>query len=106
MTSGPLGAPRKGERKGGRLKKPDGGSDESNQPSRTMFPDLYSYKGHSAHCIALKQDPGGGQRTKSDSVRNRSVTIPNIFPPYDILKFSSINNGDPLLPPGLQLLVN
>ena len=37
---------------------------------------------------------------------NRSVTIPNIFPPYDILRLSSNNNIDPLLPPGIQLLVN
>ena len=106
MTYGPLGAPRKGEQKGGMLKKIEGGIDKENQPSRTMFPDLYSSKGHSAHCLSLKQPPGGGQRTKPDSVRKRSITIPNIFPPYDILKLSSSNNGDPLLTTGLQLLVN
>ena len=58
MTAGPLGAPRKGERKGGGVKKPEGVSEEANLPSRTMFPDLYISKVHSAHFQSLKQDHG------------------------------------------------
>ena len=50
VTSGPLGVPRKGERKGGRFKNPEGGIDEANRPSRAMFPDIYSSKEHIAHC--------------------------------------------------------
>ena len=48
--AGSLGVPRKGERKGGKVKNPEGGSDEANRPSRTMFSDQYSSKGHSSHC--------------------------------------------------------
>ena len=36
----------------------------------------------------------------------RSVTIHNLFPPYDILKLSSSSSRYPLLPPWLQLLFN
>ena len=106
MTDVPLGAPRKREQKGGRLKNLKGGSDKANRPSRTVLPDLYSFKGHSAHCQALKQYPGRVQRTKYDSMIKRSVTIPKIFPPYDILKLSSSYNRYPLLPSVLQLIVN
>ena len=72
----PLGAPRKGEQKGGRLKNPEGGSYEENRPSHTMFTELYSSKGHSDHCQALKKDAGGGRRMKPAPVRKLSVTIP------------------------------
>ena len=49
MTADTLGAPRKVDRKGGRLKNPEGGSDEANWHSRTIFPALYIPKEHSAH---------------------------------------------------------
>ena len=102
----PLGAPRKVDKEGGRLKNPEGRSDEANRPSRTVFPKMYSSKEQSAHCRALKKDPGRGQRTKSDSMIKRSVTIPNLFSPYDILKLYSSNSRDPLITPGIQSLVN
>ena len=38
VTTGPLGAPRKGDIKGGGVKTPEGGSNEANRPSHTMFP--------------------------------------------------------------------
>ena len=40
VTVTPLGAPRNRERKGGRLKTPEVGSDEANQPSHSMFPEM------------------------------------------------------------------
>ena len=43
---------------------------------------------------------------KSDSMIPMSVTIPKIFPTYAILKLSSSNIRDPVLPIWLQLLVN
>ena len=70
------------------------------------FPKLYSPKGPRAHCRSLKQDPGIVQRTKYDSMIPISMTKPNLLPHYDILKLSSINSIDTLLPPWIQLLEN
>ena len=40
-----LGAPRKGYRKEGRFKNPEGGIDEANRPMCTMLPEISSSKG-------------------------------------------------------------
>ena len=76
MTAGPLGLPRKGERKVGGFKNPEGGSDEANRLIRTVFTNMYSSKGHISHFRYLKQDAGGVQITKPTPVIKGFVTIP------------------------------
>ena len=92
VTAVLLGEPRKGEIKGGFLKPQREKVTRQTGLVEPCFPELYSSKVPSAHCRALKQDPGRGQRTKSDSMIPMSVTIPNLFPTYAILKLSSSNS--------------
>ena len=49
MTAVPPGAPRKGGRKGGRLKNPEGVIEEANRRSRTIFTELYTSKVNKTH---------------------------------------------------------
>ena len=62
--------------KKGEGKKPEGIGDEANRPSCNVFIELYSSKGHSAHCLDLKHDAGGGHKTKPTPMRNGSVATP------------------------------
>ena len=75
MAVSPLGVPMKGERKVGRLKQPEVGSEKANRTIHTVFIELNTSKGHSSQLRSLKEDAGGSQIMKPTPVRNVSVTI-------------------------------